>query len=644
MAAGRIASNPFEESGLQDLRLEIHKVLDMVSSSDVVADGQTFRLELMAELLKSCEDPDWDFFRHLGEGVCLGVDEPLPRTSAVFEEKGKWKLDADIGDGTLEAENYQSVDLHTEAVKELFKTEAEQGWMVELPEEEAKKTYGDRLVIASLGVVQEKTKIRVVHDGSNNVHVNHRIRVRDQLRCPGAGELKTIMQESKREGSRLFSILGDVSKAHRRIKIHPKDWGYQACKLTKGTVWLNKVGTYGIGSAAYWWGRAAAGFLVRLGYYLAGKIHEVELLLYADDFIWIARRKSGIAFLGEYLFLLLALGVPFRWDKFRGGTAVEWVGFWIDLWEGQIGISVKRAAWLVKWMRDRIQEGRSDMRDFTAVLGRLCFTMGPVEFLRPFIAPLFSWASAVGPRGSHLLPWSVLFLLSFLAKELEGEGRSSKIYEIRADLGLAFRADAKAEGHIVRVGGWECVGGRRASEARWFSIDLDRKNAPWAFARGEPFRTIASLEMFATLLCVVIFGEAWPWGAAGGLVLEGITDNLGNTFALTRLMSSKFPLVVLLAELACQMRQRGMELSLRWAPREQNEEADALTNEDFTAFDPGRRVVVDLQKIKWLVLDDMLAVSENIYEEVRRQREAKPRRVGSLQKAKGGSLRERDPW
>ena len=267
------------------------------------------------------------------------------------------------------------------------------------------------------------------------------------------------MHESKREGSRFFSILGDGSKAHRRIKVRPKDWGYQACKLTKGTVWLNKVGTYGIGSAAYWWGRAAAGFLVRLGYYLAGRGNEVELLLYADDFLWVARRKSGIAFLGEYLLLLLALGVPFRWDKFRGGTAVEWVGFWIDLWEGEIGISEKRAAWLISWMRYRIGEGRADMRDFTAVLGRLCFTMGPVDFLRPFIAPLFAWASAVGPRGQHLLPWSVLFLLSFLAKELEGEGRTTKIHRIRADLGLAFRADAKAEGHIVRVGGWECVGG-----------------------------------------------------------------------------------------------------------------------------------------------------------------------------------------
>ena len=87
-----------------------------------------------------------------------------------------------------------------------------------------------------------------------------------------------------------------------------------------------------------------------------------------------------------------------------------------------------------------------------------------------------------------------------------------------------------------------------------------------------------------------------------------------------------------------------MELSLRWAPREQNEEADALTNEDFTAFDPGRRVVVDLQKIQWLVLNDMMAVSENLYSEVRRQREAKPRGLGNLQKAKGGSLRVRDPW
>ena len=124
---------------------------------------------------------------------------------------------------------------------------------------------------------------------------------------------------------------------------------------------------------------------------------------------------------------------------------------------------------------------------------------------------------------------------------------------ITKDVGLAFRADAKAEGQLVRLGGWECVEGTPPSRARWFSVVLDRKNAPWAFARGEPFRTIASLELFATLLCVKLFCGSWPEGARGALRLQGLTDNLGNTFALTRLMSSKFPLIVIMGELAAQL-------------------------------------------------------------------------------------------
>ena len=35
------------------------------------------------------DDPDWEFVDSMGEGVPLGVDEQLPRTPAVFEEKGK---------------------------------------------------------------------------------------------------------------------------------------------------------------------------------------------------------------------------------------------------------------------------------------------------------------------------------------------------------------------------------------------------------------------------------------------------------------------------------------------------------------------------------------------------------------------------
>ena len=68
---------------------------------------------------------------------------------------------------------------------------------------------------------------------------------------------------------------------------------------------------------------------------------------------------------------------------------------------------------------------------------------------------------------------------------------------------------------------------------------------------------IAALELFASLLCIVAFSDQWPEDAAGGILLAGITDNRGNSFIANRLMSSRFPLVVILAELCMQMRKKG---------------------------------------------------------------------------------------
>ena len=43
-----------------------------------------------------------------------------------------------------------------------------------------------------------------------------------------------------------------------------------------------------------------------------------------------------------------------------------------------------------------------------------------------------------------------------------------------------------------------------------------------------------------------------------------------------------------------------------WVPRLENEEADALTNWDFRHFDPARRLDVDLQKLEFGVLNELL--------------------------------------
>ena len=39
---------------------------------------------------------------------------------------------------------------------------------------------------------------------------------------------------------------------------------------------------------------------------------------------------------------------------------------------------------------------------------------------------------------------------------------------------------------------------------RLVQVRLDRRNAPWAFARGEAFRTIASLELLGALVSVMV--------------------------------------------------------------------------------------------------------------------------------------------
>ena len=133
------------------------------------------------------------------------------------------------------------------------------------------------------------------------------------------------------------------------------------------------------------------------------------------------------------------------------------------------------------------------------------------------------------------------------------------------------------------------------------------------------------------------------------MTVSGITDNRGNSFVLSRLMTTKFPLVVILAELAMQLRQQSMDLSLDWAPRDQNEEADALTNADFGAFSEDRRMRVEVAEVKWIVLDKLMDVARDLYAEVRRRREQRGPRAGGPGHGRPEGrpkkkLREVHPW
>ena len=126
--------------------------------------------------------------------------------------------------------------------------------MVEVTTAEARAQFGKQLAVASLGALEKKDgAYRVVRDGANGITVNSAIRVRDQIRSPGAGELRRCAARAT------WAMLW---RAHRFVKIAAADWGLQACKTGVGgrdKLWINKVGTFGISSAAYHWSRLMSG-------------------------------------------------------------------------------------------------------------------------------------------------------------------------------------------------------------------------------------------------------------------------------------------------------------------------------------------------------------------------------------------------
>ena len=337
---------------------------------------------------------------------------------------------------------------------------------------------------------------------------------------------------------------------------------------------------------------------------------------------------------------LSAVGLPFSWKKCQGGTHVDWVGYHLDIAAKKIGISAKRARWIVDWIQRTCDADEVSLKEFASVLGRLNFTFAAVEALRPFLGPLYSWHTAVSHCERLKLPKVVRLVLVFLQKMLQDGHRVQTIGVKAPRVQELFRTDAKAEGNEVWIGGWAVMNGTCTNQCRWFSERLTRHNAKWAFIADEPFRAIASLELLATLVGCVLFGVE---GSERGVIYcSAATDNFGNACVLNRLLTTKFPLMAFLMEIAARMIQSNVHLCLQWTPRLQNREADSLTNEDYRGFDPKLRLRFSLDEFEGIVMNDMLEAGAHLFKEVREGRKKILKKAAK--RARGAGLRETDPW
>eukprot|EP00971_Amphidinium_carterae_P166072 3291681-Amphidinium_carterae.1 len=408
------------------------------------------------------------------------------------------------------------------------------------------------------------------------------------------------------------------------------------------------MGTFGIASAAYWFGRVAA-TTFRLCVQLTPWSLQVYQLLFADDGLLAAGEQFEKKLLFQFLLMEL-LEMPVSWHKVRGGMQVPWIGYEIDFRAPAVGVSASKVAWIQKWFGERRRDPWVSSSEFQAVLGRLCFVAGVLVHTRPLLGPLYAGCAVVTTMKQIRIPPVLILLLSWFAEKV-GTARLREVRLQRVHIKDFCRTDAKAEGDNIVLGGWECLTSQGdPRKARWFSVKLDRTSAPWAYVRGAPYRSISSVVVRHHL----VWGCAWQ-SAVRDYFGSGREDRQqeqrANAYLLDKLLTTKFPSFLVLLEVAEQLEVRDISLNLAWVPREENTEADALTNEDFSSFEEHNRVEVDLGRLPLKVLRDLQHDATSLFEDMRAEK-SRRRGAGALGgpvpsrrvRKRSGGLRAVAPW
>ena len=651
LAAGRIESSPFRPEAMQRLREELASLTQDPALSMTVPARQPFYLHLLSQSLRELGDPDWAILTQgeecFARGVPLGDERPLERVPQVFRARVKERR-LDESAYNPDMDNYSSAELSGDQLEAHFRKEEALGRMVPSTESAIAEEFGpNKLLISAMGAIEKPNgDIRPIHDGTHGVHLNGSIRVLDRLEVPGPDEILECVAISQETREAVFGISADISSAHRLVSIRRVDWpklGSRA-RSSDRVVWMNTVGTFGISSAAYWWSRLF-GCVGRWVLRLMMSLWAMQMI-YVDDLHLVAAGPQKYLVIWMMIAALEAVGTPFAYHKFRGGLRIDFIGYHLsyDCWAA--GLSQKRCEWVTDWIDRAEANGWMVLgRHFIELVGRLTFVGQVLRWMKPFLSPLHSWAAVLARGTVARMPLLVHVSLLYIRQQLrKGRRLLQPAMTQRPKAQQSFRTDAKCAEGLVVLGGWDLSAGHETSGAPWFCLKLLPGDAPWLFKEdGSSQWASTAAEFLGTMVALKAFGwlesgaQAREWTT---LIYAG-TDNRANPQALRKGGSVTWPLMGLMMQMADSLIDIGGKLCLEWRPREENQEADDLTNEIFDCFDPRKRVVIQLGDIP---LELFLSL-QNAYTEFDQKRKefkmVNPRRVRTSKKVK---LSEKTPW
>eukprot|EP00435_Cladocopium_sp_Y103_P004894 s4940_g1.t1 len=601
LVTGKLQESPFSGELLAGLRQKLAALLRDPADALVRDDGQPFFLRLLAQWLEVFEDPDVQCLVNdtdsFASGVNVGVESPLPRSPHVFPPKRKHrKLDGTEFNPI--AENYVSAQISSKELESKFREEGMMGRMEPSKLSVLKQEFGDKLRVASkAAILKPDGGVRPLHDATHSVMVNHSIKYQDQLQCPGPAEVAAVVREAIETKEAAFCVSADIKSAHRLVEVRQSDWPYLCCRADSlsETVWINKTGTFGVSSAPYWWAKLFAAIGRFVGHLMQSS--PFWHMVYVDDLHGAFTGVHKFEALWVWLLAFEIIGTPFGYHKFKGGFSSDFVGFHLRYDKNEVGITARRGAWLVDWIRN-LEEKRFVVaaRDCSEFVGRLCFVSQLLVWLKPRLAPLFAWAAVTSAGMVGKLPDTVILTLKYIQSEMVEEtfmvsARRPLYFNVEQ-----FRTDAKCTDDCVVLGGWEL------ETRRWFSLKLTRDEVPFLFKPngGGSQWASTSAELLASLAALQAFGwlDVGSQRRTVALALCAGTDNLANDLLLNKRSTTKWPLLLVNMQLSSLLSKARLSLDLRRRPREENIEADQLTNEVFNSFSLPLRVDLKFGDLK----------------------------------------------
>ncbi|OLP75357.1 hypothetical protein AK812_SmicGene44859 [Symbiodinium microadriaticum] len=386
--------------------------------------------------------------------------------------------------------------------------------------------------------------VRPLHDGTHGINLNNKIKILDKLQVSGPEDF----QEGEQEGS---CLVCRHKAARRNVKVRESDWPRLACKASRSSrvLWLNRVGTFGVSSAAYYWTRLFAA----VGRWAFRVLHldKFYMLIYVDDLHVVVVGSEKFYTLWALFLALEMMGTPFAYHKFKGGLEVDYIGYHLDYFSWAAGISEKRAGWIVDWI-DRAESMSWVVtgRQLTEFVGRLNFVTRMITWLKPFLAPLYAWQSALIRGTAAQLPNMAVLVLRFFRLHFSNGARLDSVH-------MCWPSTDRQ----VEVFSLEDLP----------SLFKEDHSSEWASTAAELLGSYAGL---------VAFGHTKASGGRDHLRMQVCagTDNKSTPAITAKGLSNKWPVQGIHMQLATTLRQADKLCKLSWRPREENQDADDLTS------------------------------------------------------------------